>query len=125
MKKNDSDSVKVKIANFILDPDNIADINTDEVKFDLYLKIREIKQISGFLQKILLLTRDRRSIWLKENEDMVNQLMDSFLTDSTLALDGMQLDSEAMKMSVELMASLKNVFNILQTVVKDNKRLKN
>lgn len=117
-------TVKSISSHLLLDPSAQLQSSKEEVKFDLYLKLREIKEISRYLEKILLTKEEKRMLWVNENEDLIHQLLDSFITDSTLILDGMTLDGEAMSMSVDLMSHLRQLFNVLQSLLK-NKQLLN
>lgn len=83
------------------------------VKFDLYVKSREIQQISNSLKRLMLLPAEQRQTWLDENEGMVAELMDSFMDDSVLAMDGLQLDKESMDLSVKLVTEMRNAMDMI------------
>lgn len=93
------------------------------VKFDLYVKTREMKQLEQSLKHILLLPKSERQIWLQDHEELVNDLLESFVSDSTLALDGLQLDSEAMKLSVDFVTTLRDVMNTIRGILEDAQSL--
>lgn len=89
------------------------------VKFSLYVKTQEIKQIAENLERVLLMPRKERVSWVQEHQDMVQELLDSFVNDSVLALDGLQLDSEAMKLSVDFITNLRDAINTVQGILRD------
>jgi hypothetical protein len=89
------------------------------VKFSLYVKTQEIKQIAENLERVLLMPRKERVSWVQEHQDMVQDLLDSFVNDSVLALDGLQLDSEAMKLSVDFITNLRDAINTVQGILRD------
>jgi len=89
------------------------------VKFGLYVKTREMKQLEESLKHILLLPKTEREVWLQDHEVLVNDLLESFVSDSTLALDGLQLDPEAMKLSVDFVTTLRDVMNTLRGILED------
>lgn len=93
------------------------------VKFGLYVKTREMKQLEQSLKHILLLPKSEREVWLEDHEELVNELLESFVSDSTLALDGLQLDPEAMKLSVEFVTTLRDVMNTLRGILEDAQSL--
>ena len=100
------------------------DKNSPEVlKFDLFVKSREIKQIVGSLQQILLLPAKEKSTWIKMHEAMIGDLMDSFMDDSILAMDGLQLDQESMNLSVELVTHMRDAMNMINSIFSEQKRL--
>lgn len=93
--------------------------NSASLKFSLYIKTQEIKQIAENLERIMLLPRQERVIWVQEHQEMVQDLLDSFMNDSVIALDGLQLDSEAMKLSVDFITNLRDAINTVQGILKD------
>jgi hypothetical protein len=93
------------------------------VKFDLYVKSREIQQISDSLQRILMLPVEQRQEWLQEHESIIAELMDSFMDDSVLALDGLQLDKESMELSVELVTQMRDAVNMIHRIFSNDDSL--
>ncbi len=88
--------------------------NSAAVKFGLYVKTHEIKQIDQSLRHILLLPKKAQRQWLTDHEEYVTDLLDSFVSDSTLALDGLQLDGEALELSIEFVTVLRDVMNTIR-----------
>jgi hypothetical protein len=89
------------------------------LKFGIFLKTHEIQQIEQALQPVLLMTKKQRQAWVKENQSLIDQLLDTFVEDAQAALDGLDLDAEGLKLSVEFVTSLRNVMNVLQTILYD------
>ncbi|MGD9129628.1 MAG: hypothetical protein PVJ09_04035 [Candidatus Woesebacteria bacterium] len=100
------------------------EVSADEVKFDLYIKAREIKQINEYLERIMLFSKKRKQAWLGENEEMINQLLDSIMEDSMMVMDGLEVDSESMELSVELMINLRNAVYTLRNLIYSKQRIK-
>lgn len=94
----------------------------DSLKFDLYVKSREIKQIVSSLQNVALLPAEKRQTWVDDHESMIVELMDSFMDDSILAMDGLQLDEEGMNLSVELVSNMRDAMNIINSIFSDHKQ---
>lgn len=93
------------------------------VKFGLYVKTHEIKQLEESLRQVMLLPKKDQMAWLEEHETFVSNLLDSFVTDSTLALDGLQLDSEALQLSIEFVTVLRDVMNTIRSLFSDRTTL--
>jgi len=89
------------------------------VKFSLYVKTHEIKQLDDSLRQVLLLSSQERQIWVGEHEGFVNELLETFVNDSNLALDGLQLDPEALQLSIDFVTSLRDVMNTLRGIIDD------
>lgn len=89
------------------------------LKFSLYVKTQEIKQIAENLERVLLMPRQERVDWVQEHQEMVQELLDSFVNDSVMALDGLQLDPEAMKLSVDFITNLRDAINTVQGIMRD------
>lgn len=91
------------------------------IKFDIYVKLRELKQIGeGFKQLSGLPETDRIS-WLTEHESFLSEMMDSFLNETMGTIDGVALDSETLELSVELVSTMRDTMNIMHHVM-DNPR---
>lgn len=89
------------------------------VKFSLYVKAHEIKQLDASLRQVLLMSNRDRQTWLNEHEEFVNELLETFVNDSTLALDGLQLDTEALQLSIDFVTNLRDVMNTLRGILND------
>jgi hypothetical protein len=109
-----ADSVQSNLSSFVPQGGSPASI-----KFGLYVKTQEIKQVAENLERILLLPRQERVNWVNEHQEMVQSLLDSFVDDSVLALDGLQLDPEAMKLSVDFITNLRDAINTVQGILRD------
>lgn len=93
------------------------------VKFGLYVKTHEIRQLEHSLTQVMLLPKKDQMDWLEEHEVFVSNLLDSFVSDSTLALDGLQLDSEALQLSIEYVTVLRDVMNTIRSLFSDRTSL--
>ena len=91
-------------------------ISKEELKFNLFLKSRELKQISLALQKVMLRDKRAREAWVKENQAVMENLLRVFAEDSSLTLDGMQLDDETAFLSMRLAENLKKTISIINTL---------
>jgi hypothetical protein len=97
--------------------------NPAAVKFGLYVKTHEIRQIEQSLRQIMLLPKTRQRKWLTDHEAHLSELLDSFVSDSTLALDGLQLDGEALELSIEFVTVLRDVMNTIRSLFSDRTNL--
>jgi lipid II:glycine glycyltransferase (peptidoglycan interpeptide bridge formation enzyme) len=109
-----------KHISMIYNPDLDA-ASSAAVKFDLYVKNRELQQIAQSFRSIMLLPPKQRKKWTEQYQDLIEDLMDSFTDDSLLAMDGIQLDDESMDLSTELVSNLKTTMNIIQDMLAETK----
>jgi hypothetical protein len=93
------------------------------LKFGLYVKTHEMKSLEESLQQVVLMPRPQRQEWLTEHQEFVNNLMDSFVTDSVIALDGLNLDSEAMELASEFVTTLRDVTNMIRSIIDTSRTL--
>jgi hypothetical protein len=70
----------------------------------------------------MTLPEERRREWVDQNEDMIADLMNSFMDDSVLAIDGLQLDEESMQLSVSLVTEMRSTLNMIHQML-DNEEL--
>lgn len=94
-----------------------SDLQDQETKFDLYVQSRKVKQITLALDHFSQHLTDERSSWLLEDREFVGQLVDELLDDSLLALDGIQLDSEGVELSVGLISEVRKALTIVEQIV--------
>lgn len=92
------------------------ELSKEEMKFNLFLKSRELRQISLALQRVMLKKRVEREQWVEENQSVMENLLKVFAEDSSLTLDGMQLDDETAVLSMELAENLKKTISIINTL---------
>jgi lipid II:glycine glycyltransferase (peptidoglycan interpeptide bridge formation enzyme) len=100
----------------IYNPD-LDPVDSEAIKFDLYVKNRELQQISESLRTIMLMPTKERKKWAEQYHDVIEDLMDSFADDSMLAMDGIQLDDESMDLSTELVTNLKSTMSMIQDML--------
>jgi len=116
-----------KIKVMIPDPATAAtqDENTSnaQIKFDLYKKEKEIREISRILRNLSLKSTDERRQWLQENEELVSDLAEEFVDESLYKLDGAQLDSETLELSVQVMTSLRETLGLFQAIINSDREL--
>lgn len=108
-----------QLSDWVPDSDSV-----ESLKFDLYVKSKEISQIVGSLKYVMLLPATERKKWISTNESMMMELMDSFIDDSVLAMDGLQLDQESMNLSVELVTNMRDAMNMINNIFSGRKKLK-
>jgi len=87
-----------------------------ETKFDLYVQSRKVKQIAHALDQFTRTTAVNDSKWLLADQNFISQLIDELLDDSLLVLDGVQLDSESVEMSVSLMSDIKRALSVVEQI---------
>jgi hypothetical protein len=90
----------------------------DAVHFDMYVKIRELKQIGDGLRKIIALPEADKKVWIKDNESYLAEMMESVLQDTLSTIDGMQLDSEGLELSVQLVSTMRDTMDVMQSIMR-------
>jgi len=87
-----------------------------DLKFNLYLRSREIKQIVVHLEKIMLKRKSERDLFVSENKSSIESLMKIFVEDSNLTIDGMQVDEESAKLSMDLAMDLRKSISLINAL---------
>ncbi len=90
-----------------------------EVKFDLYLQFRRVKQITAALDKLCFGTESQDINWLQQNSEFINDLVEELLDGSLLVLDGVNLDKESFQLSLELMEQIKQALVRVQQITEE------
>lgn len=97
--------------------DRANDQVSAKVRFDLYQRQQQIKEISQILKKLSAKGQTEQTEWLRENEEFVSELAENFVDESLFQLDGVKLDNKTLELSVQVMTELKETLNLFQTIV--------
>ncbi len=93
----------------------------ESMKFDLFLKAREVKQLAEVLQGLSTKSKTERLDWLRQNENLVGGLVDTFTDESLSTLEGASMDREMMKLSMEMMSNLRRALLMLDGLFYDKR----
>ena len=96
----------------------------DSVKFELFIKVREVEELHKSLGKISFNTRKERVIWLHQYKQTLAGMLDEFAQESLQAIDGMQVDSESMQLSLHLMSRLRETLLMVNSLLEVREPLK-
>lgn len=94
----------------------VAVDDSASVKFELFLRSREMKQVVLYLEKAMLQQAKEREQFVMENKATVDSLMRVFMDNSNLSLEGMQLDDEAAQMSMQLAIDLRKSVSLINAL---------
>lgn len=104
-------------------PNFTSKAHTSSTKFNLYLKTRELKEVSKVLEQVLMMPQDQRASWVEENGEMLSDAVDTFVQDSNLTLEEVTMDTETLELSKELVLSLRDTMDIIQGILFDRQKL--
>ncbi len=96
----------------------------DQLKGLLFAKNRELQQIAEEFRKITLLPKEKRQEWVDKNSFFFEELMDAFMQDSMMALDGIEFDSQSKALSVELVSNLRDAMSSLRVIMHDRQTMR-
>jgi len=100
----------------------MTNISDDSVRFDLYLKNRQLKELEEVLQHIAALPDKEQRKWIDDNADIIHQGFDNFVDDSNNVLQRVTFDSETLELSEDLVVSLRDVLNLVQSLTSEPKQ---
>jgi len=86
-------------------------------KFNLFIKAREIDQITKSLHKLDFMSKAAKMSWARENEMIIEEMLEDFMDDSSLVLERQNLDGESLQLSMELVRSLRETSELLQNLL--------
>ncbi len=87
-----------------------------DIKFNLFLRSREMKQVVAYLEKIMLKKRADQDLFVSENKASIESLMKIFVDNSNLSLEGMQLDQESAELSMQLATDLRKSISLINAL---------
>ncbi len=101
---------------FLIDPFELED-DSKRVKFDIFVQLRKVKQITQALDRALLQNQTQERLWLVEHQDVIDSFLTDLLDSSILVLDGVQLDDEGIDLSLDLMQDIRLTLDLMQKVI--------
>lgn len=101
--------------------DRVAPTNPATKKFQLFVKLREIKELTTLLQEVGLRSTAERQAWLLDNEPIIADMVNEFTDESLSKLQGIGTDRETVNLSVDLVTSLRQTLLLLDSLMIDTK----
>lgn len=96
---------------------------TNSVKFSLYLKAHELREIAKVLENVLLLPEKQRKAWAKEHGEIINKAIDKLVQESNATLSELTFDEETLQLSKELIVSLRDTVDMIHGILFENRKL--
>ena len=90
---------------------------TENTRFHLFKKQRELSEINRVLGDLTAKAKKDDLDWLRENDELMVGLAESFIDDSLVGLEGSPLDGETMKLSLRVMSNLKETLNRFENLI--------
>ena len=90
--------------------------NAADLKFDLFVRSREMEQITVYLENLMRKNKKERETFVEENRPHLESLLPMLVENSNLSLEGMQLDREAAALSMQLAVNLRKSLSIINAL---------
>jgi phage-related protein len=89
------------------------------IKFELFLQLHQAEQIAQALTELATADDQQNETlaWFRDNPQVLDHLLDDLLDHSLLALDGISLDQESVKLSVELMDNVNYTIDVVEDLL--------
>lgn len=87
-----------------------------DLKFNLFLRSREMKQIALHLEKVMLKKKSERDLFVSENKAFIDSLMKTFVDNSNLSIEGMQMDKEAADLSMQMAIDVRKSISLINAL---------
>jgi hypothetical protein len=95
----------------------VAITDQANLKFNLYLRSKEMKEIAFYLEKIMLKQKNERETFIDENKAIIESLTKIFVDNFNLTLEGIQMDQEAIQLSMQLAMDLRKSMALINTLL--------
>ncbi len=90
--------------------------DTADLKFSLYLRAREMRQIVLYLEKLILKKKVARDLFVKENKAIFDTLVPTFVDNSNFSIEGVKLDQESIQLSMQMAMDLRKVMPLINAL---------
>lgn len=97
---------------------------TGDIRFDLVLRTRELKQLEKVLKQVHDLPSRDKTQWVADNGPMLSQAYDQFVSYTSRTLEDISMDDEVLSLSKELVATLRDTSELLEGLVGSTPRLR-
>ena len=88
-------------------------LSGEELQFDLYVQINEVKQIWEILEAVRQKPAAEKAKYLADNEPFLHQLASELWGDAQEVLEGLSLEPVILGMTTEYMNTVRDIFNLL------------
>ncbi len=96
----------------------------EEIKFNLFIQSRRVGQFHQALKKIKNKSQNYQTSWVFNHPELLDEMLNDMLDDSLLMLDGLELDSETVDLSLQLVKNIRQsldcVYQLLDEAPIDN-----
>lgn len=93
------------------------------VKFNLFLKAHELKEISKVLERVARMPEKKRKAWADEHGEFINSALDSIVQESNVTLSDLSFDDETLQLSKDLILSLRDTVDMFHGLLHQNKKI--
>ena len=100
---------------------NLSESESEQIKFDLYLKNRQVTEIAKIMEEVLMWPKSSRKKWVKKFSPHLSDMLDVFLDDAVSTFDGVALDRELMNLFAEFTENLKTVTKQVEGVISSSR----
>ena len=100
-------------------------LDDEQVKFRLFVQARKISQLNRALRKIKTDPQDRQIGWMLNQPDLIDDMLNDLLDDSLLMLDGIELDPEAVDLSLQLMENIRQSLDQVHHLLHEDQGVNN
>ena len=98
-------------------------LDSQQLKFNLELKLFEAKKLTAFLENITLKTEKERAQWLDKHQQFVVQLGQLIVQDSNLSLSALRDASEHSQLSLLLADEIKKAISLMNAIFFNNQSI--
>ena len=94
-----------------------------DVKVDLFTKIHAVNRLSDELQKLAMLSKKEQNYWLDHYQEYLSNILNDYLDDSAIVLDGIDSDRQMLDLSLEYISRLRDVLYQVDSFIHQDKKL--
>lgn len=98
----------------------LSEGEAEQIKFDIYLKNRQVTELVKIMEDVLLWPKSARKKWVKKFSPHITDMLDDFLEETVITFDGVSLDQELITLFAEFTKNLQTVTEQVEGVVGAN-----
>jgi hypothetical protein len=86
------------------------------LKVSLFTRIQEMRSTLNSLAAVVEQPTSQKQLWLKENEDFLQRILDKVTQDDPIQFEDPNMDSDMMKLLVEYTTVLHDLVTVIQSI---------
>lgn len=98
-------------------------VDKQSLKFNLFLKNKEIAALRDMLEEVTKLSLNEQSAWVDDYGQVIENALDRFVEDSNSVFENLIFDDEILELSQEFVVTLREAIRLMDSIFSQTEML--